>query len=316
MKKYLFIIFAILAITGCSQDDALIEEASTDEIITVSLNLGGDITSEESPITRADTESRDLIAIAVYKGTQKFAYGIYDNLNNVTINLLAGAKYRFKCTLIKNAKDVLYFRTQDETSTSRFYWTYPFQSNEICNAPFIYNTGYNDYSDANYVSKTGSDSHDYCAAIDRFYGEINDYTPTVNGVVNIDLKRVSFGLKVKVTGITDGSVNVTCKNSYNTFASLSGLTTSYEGAGEMFSLYNITDAWKYADMDYQEQIQVSVTWVRGIGITQNLGTKNVNVKRNAMNIIHIKLSSDDSDVDVGVDPEPGDMGEEDEDLNT
>lgn len=317
MKKYMFMLFAALAVAGCSQDDSLLEEEPKSEMVTVSLNLGGDITSEESPITRADTESRDLIGITVYKGTQKFAYGIFDNLNDVTVNLLTGAKYRFKCTLIKEAKDKLYFNTQSETSTSRFYNTYPFYRWEkLCNSPFTYSTSFNDYLDASYVSITKSWSNDYCSAIDRFYGEVNDYTPTVNGVVNIDLKRVSFGLKVKVSGITDGSAAVTIKNNYNTFASLSGLSTAYEGAGEMFSMYNITDAWKYADIDYQEQIQVSVVWTRGIGIKQDLGTKTINVKRNAMNIVHIKLSSDDSDVDVGVDPEEGDMGDEDEDLNT
>lgn len=317
MKKYMFMLFAALAVAGCSQDDSLLEEEPKSEMVTVSLNLGGDITSEESPITRADTESRDLIGIAVYKGTQLFACGIFDNLSNVTINLLTGAKYRFKCTLIKEAKDKLYFYTTAENSLYRFYYTFPFQYQTICNQWFYtIKSTQSEFLDVSYVSITKSDSKDYCRAIDRFYGEVNDYTPTVNGVVNIDLKRVSFGLKVKVSGITDGSAAVTIKNNYNTFASLSGLSTAYEGAGEMFSMYNITDAWKYADIDYQEQIQVSVVWTRGIGIKQDLGTKTINVKRNAMNIVHIKLSSDDSDVDVGVDPEEGDMGDEDEDLNT
>lgn len=318
MKNYLILLFVALGIVGCSQDETITE--GSNEMITVSLKLNGEISSTESPITRADTESRDLIAIAVYKiktnnTTEKFAYGIYDNLNNVTINLLAGFKYKFKCTLIKDAKDKLYFSTQDETSTSRFYGTYPFRSNEICNAPFIYKTYYNDYSSENYVSTSGYQSQNYCAKIDRFYGETNDYTPTVNGVVTIDLKRVSFGLKVKVTGITDGSADVTCKKgSYNTFVSQTGLTSNYESAGEMFSMYNIYDAWQYANSDYQEQVQVSVVWTRGVGIVQDLGTQNVYVKRNVMNIIHIKLSSDDNDVDVGVDPEDDDMDDEEDEI--
>ena len=317
IKKYIFIIIVALGFVGCSQDDILPEESN--EMITVSLKLNGEISSTESPITRADTESRDLIAIAVYKiktnnTTEKFAYGIYDNMNNVTINLLAGFKYKFKCTLIKDAKDKLNFYTQSETSTSRFAYTYPFRSSAICNAPFIYNTSYTDNLSNSSVSITSYSSNNCCAQIDRFYGEINDYTPTVNGIVTIDLKRVSFGLKVKVTGITDGSANVTCNNSYNTFVSQTGLTSNYESAGEMFSMYNIYDAWQYANSDYQEQVTVSVVWTRGVGIVQNLGSQNVYVKRNAMNIIHIKLSSDDNDVDVGVDPEDGDIDEEENEV--
>lgn len=310
IKKYLFIMLAVVGFVGCQQDEAYSDEAQ--EVITVSLKLNGEISTDESPITRADTESRDLIGIAVYKGTSEFAYGIFDNMNDVKINLLAGNKYQFKCTLIKDAKDILYFNG-DETSKYRFSYTYPFHVGNIyCNAPFRYGS-FDDCVQCKYVS-TDYNSKTYCAKIDRFYGEANEYTPTVNGVVNIDLKRVSFGIKVKVTGITDGSVDVTCKNSYNTFVSQTGLTSNFESSGKMFSLYNIIDAWQYADSDYQEQIQVSVVWTRGVGIVQDLGTQTVYVKRNAMNIVHIKLSSDDSDVEVGVDPEDEDMDDEEETI--
>ena len=122
MRRFVFLFALALIIMGCSQDDA---NQTDKDIIKVSLKLNGDIVSSDSPITRADTESRDLIGIAVYKGTEKFAYGIFDNLNDVSIYLKAGSKYKFKCTLIKEAKDKLYFYRTDETSPYRFQDTYP-----------------------------------------------------------------------------------------------------------------------------------------------------------------------------------------------
>lgn len=310
MKKYIFLLAVAFTLFGCSQDEANDNQES--DIITVSLKLNGEIMSSESPITRADTESRDLIGITVYKGTNKFAYGIFDNMNDVKINLQAGSKYRFKCTLIKDAKDKLYFSTSDEMSSYRFSQTNPFKCQLRCNNPFSYSTSFSDYLSNSYVSIKGEYTSDYCTNIERFYGELSNYTPTVNGVVNIDLKRVSFGLKVKVTGITDGSVNFTCNNSYNTFDSQTGLTANYEGTAKMFSLYNIYNAWQYADADYQEDVNVSVTWTRSVGVTEDLGTKTVKVKRNALNIIHIKLTANGDGAGVGVQEEARVMSNESE----
>lgn len=311
MRRYVFLFALALIIMGCSQDDA---NQTDNDIIKVSLKLNGDIVSSDSPITRADTESRDLIGITVYKGTQQFAYGIFDNLDDVSIYLKAGSNYKFKCTLIKEAKDKLYFSSTSETSTERFKYTDPFSWRIKCNDPFTYSTSFTDDLNSGYVS-CGYSSGSLCTPIDRFYGELAEYSPTVNGVVNIDLKRVSFGLQLKVTGITDGSVDVTCKNDSKTFDSQTGLIADYESTATLFSMKSIYNAWQYADADYQEQVKVSVKWTRGVGVTQDLGTKTVNVKRNCLNIIHVKMSSNDDGASVGVRTETTAMGNEAESLS-
>ena len=255
MKKFLYIAFAAMCLTCCTQEDAIDEKSeSNNNVITVALKMKGDISTSETPITRADTESRDLIGIAVYKGTTPFAFGIFDNLDNVSINLIAGSSYRFKCTMIKDAKDKLWFYSDDETSTERFSWTFPFTiaNNEatnylksiwaveefLCNGGFLYrNVKTIDYLDLSAVSlaerKMWTDrygksyyrpSETIGAQIERFYGEINNYTPTVDGVVEFDMKRVSFGLKLKVTGIPDGNVDVT----YNGITE-TGISNDFEG---------------------------------------------------------------------------------------
>lgn len=41
-----------------------------------------------------------------------------------------------------------------------------------------------------------------------------------------------------------------------------------------------------------------MTWTRGTGLTQDLGTKRIKVKRNCLNNVKIKLGSDDSNAAV------------------
>ena len=43
---------------------------------------------------------------------------------------------------------------------------------------------------------------------DRFYGELEDYVPSSDGIANIDLKRTAFGLKFIVTPPVDGTLSV------------------------------------------------------------------------------------------------------------
>lgn len=300
-------------IVGCSQDET--NNNQEDKIITVPVKLNGEISSSESPITRTGTESQDLIGIFVGKWNGSyypaFAYGLFDNLDNVTINLKAGAKYCFRCTLIKDAKNKLYKYTGSSKTTCYPFWGTLNGTFYHLNEPFTYTTSINNNLTNNQVT-ISSGSNRYCADIDRFYGVLDDYSPTVDGVVNINLKRVSFGLQVKVTGITDGTVNFTVKHkdANVTFVSRTGLSSNFESTATMYSMYNVTNAWQYADADYQEPLDVSVTWTRSVGVTENLGTKTVNVKRNSMNIIHIKLTANGDGAAVGVSEENTAMGNE------
>ena len=315
MKKYIILFIWAFSLFGCSQDET--DNNREDKIITVSVKLNGEISSGESLITRTETDSQDLIGIIVYKWSgsnwQGFAYGLFDNLDNVTINLLAGSKYKFKCTLIKDAKNKLFKNTDIYSRTCYPFWGTSNSTFNNLNSPFSYTTGVYDYLQKDEVT-IANNSHRCCIDIDRFYGELENYSPTVDGIVNINLKRVSFGLQVKVTGISDGTVDVTVKHkdAAVTFVSQTGLSSNYESAATMYSMYHITNAWQYADADYQEPINVSVKWTRSVGVTEDLGTKTVNVKRNSLNIIHIKLTANGDGAAVGVREESASMGNESE----
>ena len=92
--------------------------------------------------------------------------------------------------------------------------------------------------------------------------------------------------------MTDGDVTVKVFNDTRTFIENTTNTSSYESAEQFIAFYDAYSAWLYAD-NYTENMKVSVVWKRGIGVTQDLGTKTIQVKRNCMNNIRITLASDD-----------------------
>lgn len=145
--------------------------------------------------------------------------------------------------------------------------------------------------------------------VDRYYGKSGSYTATYGNTtpVTIDMKHVVFGLKYKITGITDGSVSITIKNDDKTFFEQTGITADFTSEQKLYCFTDILSAWQYAD-GYAENVTVSMTWARGVGVTQDLGSQVVQVKRNAMNTINISLGSDDGGAKLGVNPENTEMG--------
>lgn len=127
------------------------------------------------------------------------------------------------------------------------------------------------------------------SAIERFYGECNDFIPEVGKSAVINLKGVYFKLQYSITGITDGYVSLTIGNGEKQFVAMNNLSSSYSSEVLTFCFNNIKDAWQYDD--YMENLTVSMKWMRGIGIEQDLGSQVIQVKRNALNNITINLNT-------------------------
>lgn len=294
----LFQILSLLLVAtfcSCSKEDAPVQEE--DKFYTVSLKFNGDITTADSPLTRG-TATDDLYGLIIWQDGSIFGGGLYDNVEDMKVRLQSSKKYKFVVTAVKNGKNVLY--------------------DNGYNAPLGYSLSNKLYSKTNYynIFKSGyshmksGNSYSYYPETDRFYGEVDNYTPTENGVVNMDLKRTAFGLQYKVSGVSDGTVTVTIKNSRKTFFNKSDITADYSSEEKVITFENVYSAWQYAD-NYTEKVTVSASWARGIGITQDLGSKEVIVKRNRMNIIHIKLATDESGNNLGIDVESdSDMNDE------
>ena len=295
----------VLGMTSCSKEESTSAEEAKE--YNVSLKFNGEITTADTPLTRG-TATNDLIGVQVYQDGTQYAYGLFDNIEDININLFSDHKYKFVVTVVKDGKNKISSAYGDVVSPScplnnqRDVFTY--LKNEFT------------YTDKNYYVGLGSGYSytkygDYSyPETDRFYGEVDNYTPTENGSLTIDLKRTAFGLKYEVSGVTDGTVSVKIENTSRIFFENTEITSEYESEEKIFTFSDVYSAWKYAN-NYTESITVSATWARGVGITENLGSKTVQIKRNAMNIIRLKLGSVDYDGNIGIEvEEEADMDEE------
>lgn len=124
----------------------------------------------------------------------------------------------------------------------------------------------------------------------RYYGIADKFTASgTNKQINLALKSVGFGLQYKITGVTDGTVSLTIKNDDKTFYANNDITSSYTSSINYWGFENIEDAYNYDD--YTENLTVSMKWMRGVGIEQDLGSQMIQVKRGAVNVVEIALDT-------------------------
>ena len=308
------------------------QEQTNQETYTISFNLGGEfISTSETPLSRTEVAPKKIYGINVYykkdgdMNYQNYAYGLFDNIEDMTISLIEGHKYKFECSMVREDADTLY------------------HDNEIYYAPFnrlgTLNSKYSgialenkfNISTTNPVCfgglKIGTMStsgyydnyncRSYYPKSDRFYGELTDYIPTKDGVANIDLKRTAFGLKFIVTPPVDGKLYINSitinneSNSINSNVEVSAgenvLETSF-----MCTFYEVYKCWQAED--YTKDLTIQLKWERANGATQTF-EKVITVKRNVMTTVNINVNGDTTDSSLGVKEDDTPMGNENVDMN-
>ena len=191
MKRFVFF-FPLIALFLYSCDKNEQSQNTLPKEYIVSVGCAGEITNVAvEDLTRAG-ESNDLYAIQVYSDDKKYAYGLFSSLDGVSIRLFEGSRYKFVATLIKDGATLLYH------SDNQYDLPLTLSSGKSS-----IGTGFHYSDDVFYTdltlgySKLNSTSEVYAHPnLDRFYGQVSDYTPNDEGRVTIDLKRVSYGLKV------------------------------------------------------------------------------------------------------------------------
>lgn len=325
MKKcYYYVLLCFLV--GCSQFENTDKQAEGDCL--VSFSLSGEITNSESLLTKSSAE--DIYLVQVFQGNAPFAFGVFDNPSLIQLYLKKGASHKFVVSVIKNGKSVTDYNSDYGLNCGSRNYHSP-NSYHLSNlGPFATENGYlaintfyyNSFSTVPIIisgtSHTTLSDYDrsnahfdcimtavikgqrYPACEDWFYGE-RSFVPTGQfETLIIDLKRVGFKLKYELSGVTDGAVTVLV---YNEYQDNSGYVMRYliknTNSGSTYSsdplfyaFYDARNAWLYAD-DYMENFTLSVSWARGIGITEDYGTKTIQLKRNCLNNIKINLGSND-----------------------
>lgn len=305
MKKALILLMGIGLFFSCSKDTPVIDEPVTSKEYIVSLGFSGEITEiSESPLR--STESNDLYGIQVYAAPTQgstdykpYAYGLFDNKASMTVKLLEGYKYKFVCSMVVDGKNRLLF------SGGGYYL--PFYTNEVTplNNAFTYSSS----KEMTSLSRGSTFLINPRSIfdrpnLDRYHGQIEGYTPSNNGSVSINMKRVVFGVKVEVEGVTDGQVKISISEAPD-------LYIEYP-ATEIQQIFTFQNTYPYASWtndNYSETITLSVNWLKADGAEVPIATQDVVFKRNMLTTIRVKVNDALVDNNLTITTESTEMGD-------
>lgn len=294
-------LLSTLLYIGCSNVENIPQPEETvqePESYTISLGMGD------------GTESRavgsTIYGINVYFDKEKddvqddiYAYGLFDDQSKMTLTLLSGYKYRFECSAVKDGKSKLYCGPYGSNTFAGY--ADPFQtkasSSTLLENKFI--TGATTYlsglGTGRAILKDGDASYIVRAypQIERYYGEVADYTPVKNGTVNIPLKKTYFGSKLVVKGNLDGIVTVSCAISNNgTATKIWDVSTTEElqESGAIYSYSSVKDCW---ENESNLTAIITMTYDSNRGEYWDLSNKkNITFKRNVMTTITVNVTPD------------------------
>ena len=292
--KRLFLLLAVVGMlfTACSEVGTNEQPTPTEpEYVTVSLGLNVGLDYGYEPLSRAE-ENNDLYGIQVYSTPipaaekpqwTKYAYGLFDSTDNLTIKLIRGYEYKFETIMVKDGKNKV-------VNSEGTRYNEPFMHESIpsnytstpLSTSFIYDKlGMHEWG------KYGVDS-DYLN-VELYYGELVGYIPGDNdSKATIELKRTSFGAKFIAKG--DYAENGTLEIFMNKTSQPQLTLNLAEGneISEIFSFKNVRAAW--LDENYTETASVTLRIAYSDGTTAPLGTHDITFKRNTTTVVNVDLS--------------------------
>lgn len=301
MKAFRLIGMAIVAMclcmnfASCSNEDVVAPEE--EKYVTVGLGCTGEFLEfSESAMGRAATD--ELYGIQVYALTESgkhengtpyysetpYAYGVYTSLDNVKIRLLQGQKYKFKVGIVVDPYkyDInhisCFFGEELNSNATEFNYS---SSEMVCA----------DYSPSNC-------SEDFIFFHDRYYGELDVYTPTENSTVDIHTKRVAYGVKYETIDLaTDERFIIEVSGQYSSYK-LYSVEVGIETLDDIYTFQNINSAWYSRNIDNEEILYTSrknltISWNKADGTVVPMGTYSVTFKRNVKTTIRIKAEAND-----------------------
>ena len=301
--KQLFYLLLAATLFACSSQNETFENnglqdtpAPAGKYYAVALDLQGevaDFTVTQEPLTKVEGEpTNDLYVINVYSkpaaggSYTQYAYGTFDRTEGMVVNLLEGNLYQFQVTLVKDAKDKLYWETD---STYGWYQNYSAYLAILLNR-FVLQTWSKSTYGANQIDIYLKDFKDnYCRPIlDRYYGEVTDYEPVENGKIAVDLYRSVFGARVNVTGLEEGQLSFKMSEAPGIVISADSLYTP----DNIYQFYNFSDVVEFVERgeEQTESIGLTVTWTNAAGDrTVNIYNGNFTATRLKRTIFNVTL---------------------------
>ena len=319
MKRF-FLLLAVVGMlfTACSEAGTNEQPTQTEpEYVTVSLGLNVGLDYGYEPLSRAE-ENNDLYGIQVYSTPipaaenaewTKFAYGLFDSTDNLTIKLVRGYEYKFVATMAKDGKDKVDYSSGVPSGYGCPFYHYENGATGMgAFTPLSMSFIYDSQSGLMYLGGVYNTIGRY-PNVELYYGELEGYIPGDNdSKATIELKRISFGAKYIAKGdyAENGTLEIIMDKAPQ-------LNINLAESNEVFEIYSfdyLREAW--LDENYTKTIPVNFRIVYSDGTTAPLGTHNITFKRNITTVVNVDLSvGGDSGVGFVV-TDGGEMPEGDE----
>ena len=274
IRMALFAVLMCVNFTACSSDDVV--ENQEPQKYTISLNCVGEILNvTQQPLSRA--VSPNLYEFIIYEGSypqlaKRHAIGSFSSVDNISVELYSNKQYTFE----------VFYRYSTEEATNQFEY-----SPEEPESSFA---GFSIKKDEDY-----------------YYGFLREYTPTSNGTIEIDMKRMVFGLEVTTEDLAEdaslnvaiGTVNGVDWENYFDFELTSELTF------DKICAFNSTDINERLDfyygvyengspVDYFTEVYIKITLIRADGQDVKLGQYPIRIQRNKKTSVNIKVGDIDN----------------------
>lgn len=277
----LIALFSFVTLSCEKNPGASSTEGEKNETYTkVSFNFSGqEFEISETPLTRAG-EAKDWYAFQVYSRVEgsnssytKYAYGFFNNKEDMIINLKNGYEYRFDvCMLVEGSKRVYKFALVN-AGWAAVDNTFKISSTE--SVRYMYD-GYL------YMNYPTGDTYDR-PMVDRFMGRTDGYVPTEGGVVNIEMKRAAFAANFVPKDFTSGKLEISLEGS--------GLITMVSGTdAERYEVFSFNyPGGVLTNLNYSENIPINVVWVKDDGVRTPIANQSVTFKRNVLTTVSFEV---------------------------
>lgn len=219
-KHLLFALFALsLGATACENDNIDSQQPSEPKTYTVKLRTTGEVDVTYEPLTRFTPDDRDLYGVQVFHkpattgSYEYYAYGLFDNVEDMELEVKENYKYNIYFRLIDDGKDKIFCDSILVDNNYYLGYDQPFRGRNKYNGSsetsitkltneFTY--AEDRYFDSNSIKTPDGKTTQYPEGVDFYYGEIKDYQPTENGTtLSVYLKHMVFGFKVNIGDFFD-----------------------------------------------------------------------------------------------------------------
>jgi hypothetical protein len=289
MKKSLYLLACLFLVgtLSCTSDEDTPENVTptAEKEYTVSLGFSGEITDiSEFPLTKAS--GNDLYGIQVYSYTTdstkctNYAYGFFDDVSKMTVKLLDGYKYIFRCTMLKDGKNSLY--SYENQYADPFYIRE--KGNALLNNTFVYSSDYYMGNlNESFASIVSLNEGRWRPFIDRYYGELCNFTPAENKTANIYMKRESFGVKFIAEGLTEGSLIIDMDLSPEIVIAYPATEVQH-----IMTMFNHNNNW--LSDDAVDVVTTSIYWLKADSAKIPIASQDITFKPNKLTVITVKVA--------------------------